>query len=60
LTISKHAPQNLDGERFNLRKLNELEVRKRYQIKITNRYAVLEKLNDIEDLNRAWKNTKRI
>jgi len=26
----------------NLRKLNELEVRKQYQIKITNRFAALE------------------
>jgi len=57
LAISKHATQNLDGERFNPRKLNELEIRKQFQIKITNKYAVLEKLNNIEDLNRAWGNT---
>jgi len=31
LTISKQAAQRLDGERFNLRKLNELEVMKQYQ-----------------------------
>jgi hypothetical protein len=29
------------GERFNLRKLNELEVRKEYRIEITNRFAAL-------------------
>jgi len=34
LTLSKEARQNLDGERFNLRKLNELEDRKEYQIEI--------------------------
>ncbi len=28
LAVSKQAAQNLDGERFNLGKLNELEVRK--------------------------------
>ena len=32
LAVRKHAAQNLDGERFNLRKLNELEVTKEYQI----------------------------
>ena len=31
-------------ERFNLRKLNELEVRKEYQIEIANRFAALENL----------------
>jgi hypothetical protein len=32
LAISKQAAQKSDGERFNLRKLNELELRKQYQI----------------------------
>jgi hypothetical protein len=44
-------------ERFNLRKQNELEVRKKYQIKISNRYAALENLNDSKDTNRALKNS---
>ena len=41
LALSKKAAQNFDGERFNLRKISELEVRK-HQIEITNRFAVLE------------------
>jgi len=40
-------------ERFNLRKLNELEFRKKYQIKFSNRSAALENLNVKEDMNRA-------
>jgi len=36
LAVSKQAGQRSDGERFNLRKLNELEVSKQYQIEITN------------------------
>ena len=39
--------------RFNLRKLSELEVRKHYQIKISNRSAALEHLNDREAMHRA-------
>jgi len=46
------------GERFNLRKLNELEVRKEYQIEISKKFAALENLNDSEDINRAWENIK--
>jgi hypothetical protein len=32
LAASKQATQKFNGERFNLRKLNELEVRKQHQI----------------------------
>jgi hypothetical protein len=46
-------------ERFYLRKLSELETRKQYPIKIPNRFAALENLNDSEDINRAWKNIKQ-
>jgi hypothetical protein len=51
LAVSKQAAQKFDGERFNMRKLNELEVKKKYQI--TNRFAALENLNVDEDVNRA-------
>ena len=46
LAVSKQAAQKFDGERFNLRKLNELEFRKQYQIEITNRFVVLENWSD--------------
>jgi hypothetical protein len=47
-------------ERLHLRKLSELEVRKEYQIKISNRFAALENLNESEDVNRTWENIKEI
>jgi len=56
LAVSKKAAQRFDGEGFNLRKLNDLEVRKQYQIEITNRFATLENLSDDEDINKAWEN----
>jgi hypothetical protein len=46
-------------ERFKLRKLSELEVRRQYQIKISNRSTVLDNLNDSEDINWAWENIKQ-
>jgi hypothetical protein len=49
LAVNKQATQKFDGERFYLKKLKELQVRKQYQIEITNRFAALENLG----INRA-------
>jgi hypothetical protein len=53
LAVSKQAAQTFYGERFNLRKLNVLEVMEQYQIQITNRIAALENLSDYEGISRA-------
>ena len=58
LAVNIKAAQKFEGERFNLRKLNELEVKERYQIEITNRFAALENLDVDEDVNMAWENIK--
>ena len=57
--MSIQATQKLDVERFNLKKLNDLEVRKQYYIKISDRFAALESLSDSEDINTAWENIKQ-
>jgi len=49
--VGKQAAQSFDSQRFNLRNLNEPEVREQYQIEITNRFAALENLNDDEEVN---------
>ena len=54
---SKPAAQKYD-KRFNLRKLIELELRKQYKIKISNRFAAWENLNNSEDINGTWENTE--
>jgi len=48
-----------DVERFNLRKLSELDVTKEYHIKISKSFASFENLNDGEDINRAWESIKK-
>ena len=58
LALSKQEAQKFDVERFNLRMLNELEVRKQYQIKTSDRFAAVDNLNDSRDINRAWQNIK--
>jgi hypothetical protein len=50
---SKQAALKFNVERFILRKLNELEIRKEYRIKTSKRLAVFENLNDSEEINRA-------
>ena len=57
MAVSKQGTQKFDVDRFNLRKLNELGVRKEYQIEISNKLTV-ENLSDCEDINRAWENIK--
>ena len=54
LAVLKQTAQEVAGERFNLRKLDELEFRKRYQIEITNRFAALGNVESDGDINRAW------
>jgi len=53
LAVNKEAAQKFDVERFNLRKLTELEVRKQYQTKPSKRNAALKNLNDSKDINKA-------
>ena len=42
LAVCKQAKQKFEGARFNLTKLKEPEVKEKYQIEITNRFAALE------------------
>jgi activator of HSP90 ATPase len=53
LAVSQKAAQTFDVEIFSRSKLSALEVREKYQSKISNTFAALENLNDGE---RALKN----
>jgi len=58
LAVRKQAGQKFDMERFNLRNLSRLEVTKQYQIRISNRFSLLENLEDFETINIVWENNK--
>ena len=58
LAVRTQEAQKSVGGRFNLRKLNDLDVRKQYQIEITNRFAALENIREDEDINRGWESIK--
>jgi len=53
LAVSKHEAHKIDVERFSLMKLNELDVMKQNQIKISNKFAALENLIYSEDIDGA-------
>jgi hypothetical protein len=47
-------------QRFNFKNLSELEVRKQYHFRISNRSAAFENLRDDEGINMVGKTLKRI
>jgi hypothetical protein len=57
-SVSKRARQNFDLERFDLRNLDDVEVREKYQVEISNRFAALESLDDSFDINNAWESIR--
>jgi hypothetical protein len=58
LAVSKQAAQ-IDMERFNVKMLNEGNVKEQYQVTIRNKFAALENLEDSGDINRAWDNIRQ-
>jgi hypothetical protein len=60
LAVSKQAARKFGEHTFNLRKLNELEVRQQYQNKVSNIFLALEILHDSEDINKVWENSEDI
>jgi hypothetical protein len=51
--VGKQLVKKMDVERFNLKQVNEEEVKEQYQVTIKNKFAVLENLDDNGDINKA-------
>jgi hypothetical protein len=52
--LNKKLAEKFGMEIFNFRKLNELEVKRLYQIKISERFAALGTLSDSEEIKMVW------
>jgi hypothetical protein len=50
--------QKFDLERFVQKNLSDIEVKEKYQVKISSRYAVLESLDESFDINNAWESIR--
>jgi hypothetical protein len=48
-----------DMERFNFKKLNEVEDKEQYHVTISSGFAALENFDAEMDINRAWESVKR-
>ncbi|PNF34643.1 hypothetical protein B7P43_G05860 [Cryptotermes secundus] len=58
LVVSKQTTHRVHMERFNLKKLNEVDVKERYCVEISNRFAALENLDTEVDVNEAWESIR--
>jgi hypothetical protein len=54
ISVSKQARQKSDFERFVLKRLDDIEVKEKYQVEISDRFATLESLNESFDIYNAW------
>ncbi|PNF22162.1 hypothetical protein B7P43_G05764 [Cryptotermes secundus] len=58
LAVSKQTTHRLHMERFNLKKLNEVEGKEQYCVEISNRFAALENLDTEVDVNKTSENIR--
>jgi hypothetical protein len=50
--------KKMDMERFNLKQINEEEVKEQCQVTIKIKFATMENLDDDGDINRAWESNR--
>jgi hypothetical protein len=58
ISVSKRARRKFDLERFELRKLDDVEVKEKYQVQISNRYAALGNSNESLDIKSTSESIK--
>jgi hypothetical protein len=54
VSVSKQARQKFDLERLDLKRLDDIEIKEKYQVEISNRFATSESLDESFDINNAW------
>jgi hypothetical protein len=54
LAVNKQRTHRFHMERFNLKKLNEVEVKEQYYVEDSNRNAALKDLDTEVEINTAW------
>jgi hypothetical protein len=54
LAVNKQRSHRFDMERFNLKKLNDVERKEQFRVEVSNRFAALEDLDTKVEINGAW------
>jgi hypothetical protein len=58
ISISKWARQKFYLGLFELRKLDDIEVKEEYQVGISNKFVTLENLDESLDIGSAWESIR--
>jgi hypothetical protein len=54
LAVNKQGLHKFHMERFNLRKINEIEGKEKYRVEVSNSFAALEGLDGEVEINTIW------
>jgi hypothetical protein len=54
LAVNKQRSQRFNMDRFNLKKLNNVEGKEQFCVEVSNRFAALEDLDTEVEINSAW------
>jgi hypothetical protein len=54
LAVNKQRSQRFYTERFNLKKLNDVEGKEQFRVEVSNGIAALEDLDTEVEINSAW------
>jgi hypothetical protein len=54
LAVNKRRSHRFHIERFNLKKLNNVEGKEQYCVEVSNRFAALEDLDEEVEINSGW------
>jgi hypothetical protein len=60
LTVNNQRSHRFHMERFNLKKLNEVEGKEQFCVEVSDRFAALEDLDTEEGINIAWETIREI
>jgi hypothetical protein len=52
--VNKQRSHGLHTERFNLKKLNDVDGKEQFHVEVSNRFAALEDLDTEVEINSAW------
>jgi hypothetical protein len=58
ISLSKRSRQNFNLKRFDLTRLDDVEVKEKYQVEISKRFAALESLDESFDIHNAWESIR--
>jgi hypothetical protein len=54
ISVNERIRQNLYLERFDLKKLDDIQVKEKYYVETSSSFAALKSLDEILDINNVW------